>query len=79
MALSEADTTPEVTIDADVVAPLLDMESSAFIAAVRRGAVLQRTERGIDQDAGLYRITFRYGRRHCRIIINPATGTIAPG
>lgn len=79
MALSDADTHPEMTIDADVVAPLLSLEPSAFIAAVRRGAVLQRTERGIDQDAGLYRITFRYRRRHCRIVINPAAGTIAPG
>jgi hypothetical protein len=76
MAQSEQ---PEMTIDADVVAPLLNLEPSAFIAAVRQGTVLQRTERGIEQDEGLYRITFRYRRRRCRIVMNPATGTVAPG
>ncbi|HEY7578520.1 MAG TPA: DUF6522 family protein [Acetobacteraceae bacterium] len=78
MTIGDADALPEMTVDANVVAPLLDLEPSAFIAAVRRGAVLQRTERGIEQDAGLYRITFRYRRRRCRIVMDPATGRIAP-
>jgi hypothetical protein len=65
-----------VTIDAGFVAPLLGLAPDAFMAAIRRGAVVQRTERGVDEDAGHYRVTFRYRRRRCRLIVSADTGAV---
>lgn len=67
-----------LTIDADLVAPLLGLAPDAFMAAIRRGGISQVTERGIDDDQGRYRVTFRYRRRRCRIVVRADTGTAAP-
>lgn len=65
-----------VTIDAGFVAPLLGLAPDAFMAAIRRGAVVQVTERGVDEDAGHYRVTFRYRRRRCRVIVAADSGVV---
>ena len=68
----------EFTFDAGMVAPMLGLSPEVFMRGVRGGMIVQRTERGVDEDAGWFRITFRYRRRRCRIRFNPNTGTIAP-
>lgn len=63
-----------VTVDAGLVAPLLGLAPDAFMAAIRNGAISQVTELGIDEDAGHYRVTFRYRRRRCRVVVRAETG-----
>lgn len=67
----------DLTIDASAVAPRLGLAPHAFMAAMRRGAISQITERGTDEDAGHYRVTFRFWRRRCRVV-NSDTGAVVP-
>lgn len=69
---------PAVPLDAGVVAPMLGLSPEVFMRGVQRGMIVQRTERGVDEDAGWYRVTFRFRRRRCRIRFNPDTGTVVP-
>jgi NAD(P)H-nitrite reductase large subunit len=66
----------QLIIDADLIAPRLGLASDAFMAAIRRGIVYQRTERGIDDDIGRYRVTFLYRERRCRVIVSPEAGAV---
>lgn len=68
----------DIIIDAVAVAPLLGLSPDLFMSNLRHGRIAQLTERGVDEDAGLYRLTFRYRRRCCRVVVNPQTGTIVP-
>lgn len=71
-----SDISEPMTIDAGFIAPLLGLAPEAFMAAIRRGAVVHVTERGVDEDAGHYRVTFRYRRRRCRVIVSAKTGAV---
>lgn len=73
-----SDISEPVIINAGFVAPLLDLAPEVFMAAVRRDAVVQMTEHGIDEDAGHYRVTFRYRRRRCRVIVSAGSGVASP-
>ena len=75
-AEAPADSAP-LTIDAILIAPLLGLAPDAFMDAIKRGAISQLTERGIDDDEGRYRVTFRYRRRRCRVVVRPDIGTAA--
>lgn len=67
-----------LTIDATLIAPLLGLAPDAFMDAIKRGAISQLAERGIDDDEGRYRVTFRYRRRRCRLVVHADIGTAAP-
>lgn len=69
----------ELTIDAALIAPGLGLAPGAFMAAIKRGVIHQLTERGTDEDAGRYRVTFRYRTRRCQVIVNPKTGVLVQG
>jgi len=69
---------PAVTLDAGMVASMLGLSPEAFMRGVQRGMIVQRTERGQDEDAGWFRVTFRFRRRRCRVRFNPDTGMIVP-
>lgn len=77
-AAASAVADPAVTLDAGMVAPMLGLSPEAFMRGVQRGMIVQRTERGVDEDAGWYRVTFRFRRRRCRIRLNLDTGTVVP-
>lgn len=77
-AAASAVADPAVPLDAGMVAPMLGLSPEAFMRGVRRGMIVQRTERGLDEDAGWYRVTFRFRRRRCRIRFNPDTGMVVP-
>lgn len=55
--------------------PGLSLE--AFMSGVQQGTIVQRTERGVDEDAAWFRVSFHYCRRRRRITFNPDTGMIA--
>jgi hypothetical protein len=76
-AEASADSAP-LTIDAILIAPLLGLAPDAFMDAIKCGAISQVAERGIDGDEGRYRVTFRYRRRRCRIVVHPDIGPAAP-
>ena len=69
---------PDLAIDADLVAPLLGLSPDDFMEAIRRGRVGQLTERGEDDDAGRYRVTFRYRRRRCQVVVDAQSGAAIP-
>jgi hypothetical protein len=70
---------PDLTIDAGLVAPLLGLSLDDFMEAIRRGRIGQLTERGEDDDAGRYRVTFRYRRRRCQVVVDAQGGAAMPG
>lgn len=59
-----------ISIDASLVAEGLGMEPSTFQAPIREGKITSLCERGIDQDAGQYRLTFFHGSHRLRFIID---------
>lgn len=71
-------TDSNIIVEAGAVAPLLGLSPDLFITNVRRGMIAQLTERGVDEDAGLYRVTFRYRSRCCRVVVNPQADTVTP-
>lgn len=77
-AIDQPATDLDITIDARAVAPLLGLSPGLFMSNLRRGMIAQLTERGVDEDAGLYRVTFHHGSRCCRIVVNPQADTISP-
>lgn len=65
----------EVEVDAALVAEALDLTPAQLQALLREGAVTSRCERGVDEDAGRWRLTFYLGGRRLRLIVNE-TGAV---
>lgn len=61
-----------VTIDAALIAQNLGLEPARVLDLVHAGRITAVYERGVAEDAGLTRVTFRYGRRRLRLIIDQA-------
>jgi hypothetical protein len=59
-----------IQVDAKVVAVGLGIAPEDFMDALRRGEVTSRFEHGIDEHAGLVRLTFYFGVRQLRIVAN---------
>ena len=64
-----------VEVDATLVARGLNLPVEQLMAGMRRGIVYSTSERGIDEDAGRFRLTFRYRNRVFRLIVT-TTGEI---
>lgn len=64
-----------IAIDAAIVADGLAIAPAALLQALREGAITSRCERGIDADAGRYRLTFFSRHRRFRVIVD-AQGAI---
>jgi hypothetical protein len=64
-----------IAIDAAIVAHGLAIAPAALLQALREGAITSRCERGIDADAGRYRLTFFSRHRRFRVIVD-AQGAI---
>jgi hypothetical protein len=57
-----------VEVDATLVARGLNLPIEQFMAVMRRGIVHSTSERGIGEDEGRFRLTFRYRDRAFRLI-----------
>jgi len=68
-AISIAD--GEITIDAALVASKLGLSADALKVEMRKGIVYSVTERGIDEDVGRTRLTFRYRSREWIVVVDP--------
>ena len=68
-AISIAD--GEITIDAALVASKLGLSADSLKVEMRKGIVYSVTERGINEDVGRTRLTFRYRSREWIVVVDP--------
>jgi hypothetical protein len=59
----------ELIVDAEVLAPKLGLTVEALKENMRQGLVTSIAETGVDQHAGRTRLTFRYGTRIWRLVV----------
>jgi hypothetical protein len=59
-----------LSIDAAVVGRGLNVEPSLVPVRMREGKITVLCERGIDEDAGRYRLTFFYRNRRFRLVVD---------
>lgn len=62
----------DVQVDASIVAEGLLLAPALVQPLLRKGRIASRLERGVDDDAGRYRLTFVHGRRQFQLIIDEA-------
>ncbi len=59
-------------VDARVLGQDLRLDPAAVRTLLREGRITGRCERGEDADAGRHRLTFFYGNRRLRLIVDAA-------
>jgi hypothetical protein len=59
-------------IDARIVGEGLGIEASLVPARMREGAITSLCERGVDKDAGRYRLTFFHQGTRLRLVVDDA-------
>jgi Family of unknown function (DUF6522) len=59
-----------LNIDAAVIGRGLNIEPSLVQGRMREGKITVLSERGVDEDAGRYRLTFFYENRHFRLVVD---------
>lgn len=59
-----------ITVNAALVAERLGVDPSLLMREMRGGRVFQVTERGEGEDAGRFRLTFRYRARETVIVVD---------
>lgn len=60
----------DVVVDAATVGKALGVDASVVHPLIRAGEITTVLERGIDGDAGTYRITFFYRNRRARLVVS---------
>lgn len=71
--MSVVATTPEgFEVDALVIASAFGLDEATLRDKMRAGEITSLCETGVDDDAGRYRFTFRYGGRALRLIVDAA-------
>ena len=64
------------TVDADVIAAVLGIEPARVQPLMRDGKITSVCERGVGEDAGRLRLTFRYRARAWTVVVQP-DGTLS--
>jgi hypothetical protein len=64
-----------IEIEASIVAQGLELEPSSIQALMRKGEITSLSERGVNENAGRYRLTFFHKSRRFRLIVDES-GTI---
>ncbi|MGH8316711.1 MAG: DUF6522 family protein [Steroidobacteraceae bacterium] len=59
-----------IDLDAAVIAADLDLDCPGVLEALRARQLTAVCERGIDKDAGRYRVTFYHGNTRLRLIVD---------
>ena len=62
-------------VDAAVLGPLLKLSPADIPALMKNGAITSVCERGVEEDAGRFRLTFFFGSRRARVSLD-ACGNI---
>ncbi|OOY08498.1 MULTISPECIES: DUF6522 family protein [unclassified Thioclava] len=68
-------TTDGFTVDAELVGRVFGLPPADVLAKLRDGEVTSRCEAGVDDDAGRWRLTFYFGGRALRLVVDE-NGTI---
>ena len=59
-----------IVVDAEVIGKALGVDRLLVQQFMREGRITSLSERGTDNDAGTYRLTFFYGNRRARLIVS---------
>jgi uncharacterized protein DUF6522 len=62
----------EFRVDAEIVAEGLGLSPAIVLAGMRQRRITSLCERGVDEDAGRYRLTFFYAQRRLRLVVDEA-------
>jgi hypothetical protein len=62
----------EFGVDASVIGEGLGLEPARVLEAMRERRITSLCERGVGEDAGRSRLTFFFGRRRLRLVIDRA-------
>lgn len=62
--------TLEIEIDAAPIATALGLAQDEFLTLLAQQKIDQLCERGIGEDAGLYRATFYHGANRARVVVD---------
>jgi hypothetical protein len=65
-----------LTIDAAVIGRGLNVEPSLVQVRMREGKITVLSERGVDEDAGRYRLTFFYENRRFRLVVDEEANVV---
>ncbi|MEZ5566065.1 MAG: DUF6522 family protein [Gammaproteobacteria bacterium] len=65
-----------VSVDATLIAAGLKIVPELVHPGMRDGTITSRCERGLDQDAGRYRLTFFHGTRRFRLVVDEAGNVV---
>ncbi|MFZ0148372.1 MAG: DUF6522 family protein [Xanthobacteraceae bacterium] len=65
-----------LSIDAAVIGRGLNVEPSLIPVRMREGRITVLCERGYDEDAGRYRLTFFYEYRRFRLVVDEAGNAV---
>jgi hypothetical protein len=60
----------EIIVDVEFVAPDLGLTPEEFMEEMEAGRVFQTAEKGIDDDEGRMRLTFRHRAKETRFVID---------
>lgn len=60
----------EVNVDAALIASDLELDPATVLEEMRSGRLTSRWERGVDNDAGRYRVTFFHGNRRLSLTVD---------
>jgi hypothetical protein len=71
-AVVERDNITTLVLPAELVAAGLGLSTETFISNLRAGLVYEITEKGVAEDSGRFRVTFRFRSRQFRALINEA-------
>lgn len=71
-AIVQRDNTITIVVPAELVAAGLGLSTEAFIANLRIGLVHEITEKGVGDDSGRFRLTFRFRSRQFRALVDEA-------
>jgi hypothetical protein len=63
-------------VDATIIGESLAIEPARVQDLMREGAITSLCERGIDDDAGRYRLTFFYESKRFRLIVDEAGNVV---
>ncbi len=61
-----------IQVDASIIGESLGLEPFEVQSLMREGKLTSSCERGVDRDAGRYRLTFFHGSRRLRLITDNA-------
>ncbi|MBS0366704.1 MAG: hypothetical protein JSR67_12865 [Proteobacteria bacterium] len=61
-----------LSVDATLIAGPLQATPQTVLPLIRAGRITAHCERGLEEDAGRFRVTFRHGARRLQLLVDSA-------